>query len=165
MVKRRILTIAVVLWLAVIFLMSAKPADESADMSLSVGHIIGKVFVRDYGQMTEGEKEEFAERINYPVRKAAHASEYAILGILLTAALGSYNVEGKRRFAAAWMAGTLYAASDEFYQLFVPGRSGCITDVMIDSGGLLAGILLLMAVQRWKKGVYSRKLHEIWQKP
>lgn len=149
--KRRVLTIAVVLWLAVIFLMSAKPADESDNMSLSVGHIIGKVFVRDYTQMKEEEKEAFAERINYPVRKAAHAAEYAVLGVLLTAALGSYSIDGRRRVVTAWAAGTLYAASDEFHQLFVPGRSGCITDVMIDSAGLMTGILLLAAVQRWKK--------------
>lgn len=151
MMKRRVLTIAVVLWLVIIFLLSAKPADESDNMSLSVGHIIGKVFVRDYRQMTEEEKEAFAERINYPVRKAAHATEYAILGILLTAALGSYSIDGRRRVVTAWAAGTLYAASDEFHQLFVPGRSGCITDVMIDSAGLMTGILLLAAVQRWKK--------------
>ena len=54
--------------------------------------------------------------------------------------------KGKRILAAAWT-GILYAASDEFHQLFVPGRSGQITDVLIDSGGLLAGILLVVLIK------------------
>ena len=48
---------------------------------------------------------------------------------------------------AAAGTGILYAASDEFHQLFVPGRSGQITDVLIDSGGLLAGILLVVLIK------------------
>ena len=29
-----------------------------------------------------------------------------------------------------------YAATDEFHQLFVPGRAGMVTDVLIDSIGV-----------------------------
>ena len=42
----------------------------------------------------------------------------------------------------AWVVGTLYAASDEIHQLFVPGRSGQLRDVLLDSAGVAAGILL-----------------------
>ena len=36
----------------------------------------------------------------------------------------------------------LYACTDEFHQLFVPGRSGNFRDVIIDtSGGVLSAIL------------------------
>ena len=38
--------------------------------------------------------------------------------------------------------GSAYAATDEFHQLFVPGRSGQMTDVMIDSVGCLIGCLV-----------------------
>lgn len=44
--------------------------------------------------------------------------------------------------ATAWGISTAYAATDEFHQIFVPGRAGMVTDVMIDSSGALAGILL-----------------------
>ena len=40
----------------------------------------------------------------------------------------------------------LYAISDEFHQTFVAGRSGQITDVLIDLSGSLAGILLLSTI-------------------
>ena len=46
----------------------------------------------------------------------------------------------------AWVVGTLYAASDEIHQLFVPGRSGQLRDVLLDSDGVAAGILLAWAV-------------------
>lgn len=52
--------------------------------------------------------------------------------------------------------GSLYAASDEFHQLFVPGRSGRLTDVLIDSAGLLAGILVVCLIKQLRK-CYRRK--------
>ena len=36
-----------------------------------------------------------------------------------------------------------FAVSDEFHQLFVPGRSGNIKDVFIDTAGSVSGILLV----------------------
>ena len=42
-----------------------------------------------------------------------------------------------------WLIGSFYAASDELHQLFVPGRSGEIKDVLLDSLGVLLGVLLL----------------------
>ena len=39
----------------------------------------------------------------------------------------------------------LYASSDEIHQLFIPGRSGQFTDVLIDTSGGLAAILVVMA--------------------
>jgi VanZ family protein len=36
-----------------------------------------------------------------------------------------------------------YAASDEFHQTFVEGRHGAVTDVLIDSAGVLIAVALL----------------------
>ena len=68
------------------------------------------------------------------LRKAAHVSAYAVLGLLLARVLPPI---------AAWLAGVVYAASDELHQHFVPGRHGAPLDVAIDAVGLLLGILLL----------------------
>lgn len=46
------------------------------------------------------------------------------------------------------LTGALYAASDEFHQLFVPGRSGQISDVLLDSAGVCFGVLLGMLFWR-----------------
>ncbi|HEX2292317.1 MAG TPA: VanZ family protein [Gaiellaceae bacterium] len=68
------------------------------------------------------------------LRKIAHAAEFAILAILLV-----------RAFGDPWRAGVvavLYAVVDEIHQSFVPGRQGAVADVLIDSVGVLAGVLL-----------------------
>jgi len=69
------------------------------------------------------------------LRKLAHATEYAILGLLLLRALGR-----------AWLAlglGVLYAGSDELHQHFVSGRHGSPIDVAIDAAGVLIGVFLV----------------------
>jgi VanZ family protein len=53
----------------------------------------------------------------------------------------------------------LYAILDEVHQIFIPGRSGEIRDVFIDSSGSGTGILAYLAVSRITKRV-SRKLKE-----
>lgn len=156
--KKRIVTAAVMCWMIVIFLFSAKPADESEEMSLSVGKIIGRFFVSSYPEWTAEEQQKFAEKIDYPVRKSAHASEYAVLGVLVMEMLGTYGSKGGARLLLSQGIGTLYAASDEFHQLFVPGRSGQVTDVMLDSAGVLAGILIFGLAENWLRRRNSRRI-------
>jgi VanZ family protein len=67
------------------------------------------------------------------LRKGAHLTEYAILGVLLVRAL--------EREVPAFVLGVLYAASDEFHQSFVRGRHAAPLDVAIDSVGLALGLL------------------------
>ena len=69
------------------------------------------------------------------LRKLAHASEYAVLGLLLLRALG--------REWAAVAVGVLYAATDELHQHFVSGRHASPVDVAIDAAGVLAGVFLV----------------------
>ena len=73
------------------------------------------------------------------LRKAAHVTEYAILGFLLT-----------RAFAAvpAFALGVAYAATDELHQHFVAGRHASPIDVAIDALGVLAGIVVVPSAVR-----------------
>ena len=45
----------------------------------------------------------------------------------------------------------LYACTDEIHQLFVPGRSGMIRDVFIDSIGGIIGISIISIYENIKK--------------
>lgn len=92
--KKTIFTILVALWMGVIFWFSAQPAVESAKMSHSIGKIIGEALVPDFKTFSPEEQEEIAEKIDYPIRKAAHAMEYAVLGGLLVLMYGSYGIIG-----------------------------------------------------------------------
>lgn len=70
-------------WMVVIFSFSAREADESAAKSHSVGKMIGRLVIPEYRSWSEDKQGQFAEKIDFPVRKCAHASEYAVLGILI----------------------------------------------------------------------------------
>jgi VanZ family protein len=69
------------------------------------------------------------------LRKLAHVGEYAVLGALLYRAV--------RREPAAVFLGSLYAVTDEVHQSFVTGRNGSPVDWLIDTAGVVAGVLLL----------------------
>ena len=89
-----------------------------------------------------------AENIEFPVRKSAHASEYALLAMLCC---GLFMIENKNKksskyFVFSWMIAVLYACTDEYHQLFVPGRSGLLRDVMIDAVGAAVGALFIKFV-------------------
>jgi VanZ family protein len=75
------------------------------------------------------------------LRKGAHVTEYAILGLLLLRATG--------REAPAFLLGVAYAITDEFHQHFVSGRHSSPIDVAIDSAGVLIGILVLARARSW----------------
>jgi VanZ family protein len=73
------------------------------------------------------------------LRKAAHMTEYAILGALLLRALG--------RELPAFLAGVAYAVTDEIHQHFVEGRHASALDVVLDSVGVAIGIFILRLFQ------------------
>lgn len=158
--RRKIFAVAALLWMIVIFSFSAKVAEDSEEMSRSVGMLIGKAVIKEYKEWPGKRQAAFAAKIDYPVRKAAHASEYALLGILLTGAIMDIRKPWKRQLLACFLIGAAYAASDEFHQLFVPGRSGQIRDVMIDSAGVAAGIILACLAIRAFQCRKPRKIEE-----
>lgn len=145
--KRWVLFVLLIMWMGTIFYFSAKPAVQSAEMSASVGKMVGKLLVPGFDELEEEEQDSFAAGIDFVVRKSAHACEYAVLGILLF-----WNYEQKIRkrgqlAAISWISVAAYAATDEIHQLFVPGRSGQISDVLLDSLGGLAGVGFSVIIQ------------------
>lgn len=141
------LTITII-WMVVIFSFSAREADESAAMSHSVGKEIGRLVIPEFRSWSEDKQEQFAEKIDFPVRKCAHASEYAVLGVLILGTAYSFSEDQKKKTVLlSWGLATLYAATDEFHQLFVPGRSCQFRDVCIDSAGALIGVLLFSLIK------------------
>lgn len=146
----RIVTGAFVLgWMLVIFLFSAQPAGKSDDVSGTVAYkVVSTANQLFHGNLTGDEMENYARALNHPIRKAAHMTEYAILGLLLFAFYGSLTVTGKRRYLLSGITAALYAATDEIHQLFVPGRAGMFSDVCIDTAGVILGLFLLYFILR-----------------
>lgn len=141
--------IITLLWVAVIFSFSLQPATTSSEVSRGVGHWLVDTFVPFLSERLETMPVEQLELLHILLRKAGHFSEYFILGILAVLTV----LQTKLRYGklSALVFCVLVATVDETIQLFVSGRSGQVTDVMLDSVGALCGIAVLMGVRKvWK---------------
>jgi VanZ family protein len=85
------------------------------------------------------------------VRKSAHVIEYTVLALLLWRALRSVSLlrtETVMVFGAALLGSALFAASDEFHQIFVQSRTPSVHDVFLDVAGALLGLLIVTVFAR-----------------
>ncbi len=122
-----------------IFMFSSDTADESDAKS---NHIIVSIAEFLAGKnLTPAEREEKIEKYVVLVRKGAHFSIYLLLGLFTIGLVKEYRAIDWKWMFAVFVFCFLYACSDEVHQLFVPGRSGNIIDVGIDSIGSYFGIL------------------------
>lgn len=106
-----------------IFMMSHTPGNTSSKQSNIIVELIIQILpiARD--------------TLSFIVRKCAHMSEYAILLLLI---YKSYP-----KLSIAFITTFIYACSDEFHQLFIPGRAGLFQDVIIDCTGALIMLLII----------------------
>lgn len=134
-----------VLWMALIFYMSAKDAGESSEMSSPLAIWTAKTIVPGYADMTAEQQEKVVSTVEVIIRKGGHFTEYAILGALMYIVINMYAVK-KKSFILSLLLSALYAASDEIHQYFVPGRACMFGDVLIDSSGALVGIIACILI-------------------
>lgn len=137
--------VALLLWAAFIWghslIGGVASSAESGRVVALMRPLFEAVGVRDVDLMT------------FVVRKLAHFSEYAVLGVIACAfwrrvaegrAAGTASgIDARRR---ALLAGALLTCAvpclDEAIQLFVPGRCGSVRDVLIDLSGVAVGALI-----------------------
>lgn len=154
MKKKHCYAILCIFWMLVIFWFSAQVADDSQEMSDFFVRLLDALFSLDIMK-----NEIIQDMTSFLVRKAAHMSEYAILAILFGLTIREYKKEPWLLLALT--ATAAYAATDEFHQLFVPGRSGQLKDVLIDTAGGALGLgllALILYLQRRRKMKEYEKL-------
>ena len=130
-----------VLWMTVIFVFSSRNGEVSSNDS---GQIL--LFFQDFFSVP-GDKlsETVVYAATFVIRKSAHIFEYFVLGVLVSGSLYS-NKPNKKSVSTAFVLCVLYRASDEIHQLFVPGRSGMVRDVFIDSIGIALGVFIYRVI-------------------
>lgn len=145
--KKTVSLILIIIWMAVIFAFSSQPGTESSGTSGKATQIILDIIsiVVDF---TEEQKEDILEWLNPIVRKIAHFTIYLIGGLLIMNYINMYNINEKNKIAYSIVIGMLYATSDEIHQLFVEGRSGLATDVLIDTLGVATGVIIFYIVKK-----------------
>ncbi len=82
------------------------------------------------------------------VRKAAHFSIYALLGISVYQMFSSDPRTKEKALLLSLAICFLYACSDEAHQLLSEGRSGQFSDVLLDTCGSLCGAYFTRLLRR-----------------
>lgn len=133
--------VASVCWVAVIWGHSLLAGPESSAESGLVVAVVRPLFealgLADLDLMT------------LVVRKCAHFSEYAVLGVLASLCLRARRRDsGAAALPVELLAAFMCPFVDEAIQLGVPGRTGQLTDALIDLAGLITGVLLVALLGR-----------------
>lgn len=132
-----------------ISMFSGQDGNESQGMSDAVAGII--VDAADYLGFIDADgavRNEYIAKLSYPVRKAAHMTEYAIFTCCVVFGFYVWGRRGTALYIYALTVTFVYASSDEMHQLFVPERSGQFTDVLIDTAGGIIAVLVIILVRR-----------------
>ena len=128
--KKRILSILILLNLALIWGNSMLTGLSSEAVSGGVLALLGRylpVLLTEAGHTL--------------LRKAAHFSEFALLGLLYT---GRHRLSKGETPLHLMLFGMTVACIDETIQIFTPGRASSLIDVWIDASGFALGLLLIV---------------------
>lgn len=137
--KKIIKTLLFVSWLILIYLLSTETGDQSGSLSDGILLSIAKL-------LKISDTKAFVDTFGFFIRKLAHFSEYFILYILTYECFKEYNCP--KLIVVSVLFCVLYASFDEFHQLFVDGRCGQLSDVIIDSSGSIVSCFLWRLVKK-----------------
>jgi VanZ family protein len=133
-----ITTIAVML---IIFKLSSAIGEQSSKFTLQITEQIAKHIVFIMGKDVDN--------VNYLtniamwdnlVRKAGHVIEYALMAITINISFSFYHIRKWKSLFLCFGTCFVFACSDEIHQLFIAGRTGQLTDIIIDLVGIVLGI-------------------------
>ena len=135
---------------------SLVPGEESGSLSLGVLHHI-------HGALAAvGLPYEWVTHVL--VRKTAHFTEYAVLGIVAMQAFRPHRSPSAVPVLVTALALVLIPSIDETIQLFVGGRAGQVTDVLIDCSGALTGVLLTLLASFLWGAIHKRRTERAAEK-
>ncbi len=126
----KILTVMLIVVLAFIWGNSLLPGEQSAEVSNGLSDFIARLF----GITTED--------LGIIIRKAAHFSEYAVLGAVVYLLLKSKGKKEKELVLYCAVCMLLFPLIDETIQLIIPQRNGAVLDIWIDISGYVVGSLI-----------------------
>lgn len=136
--KFAVFTALTLLWMIVIFLFSAQPAEESyktSDLVLAIQQKYFDVFIK---KLTP-----------FLIRKMAHMAEFGLLAVFswITLRTGGDSLFKKNTYFNSFLAvllfASFYAFTDELHQFFVPGRNASVLDWLFDSLGALTALWIV----------------------
>ena len=127
---------AVVAWMGLIFFLSHQPGEQSGELS----GLIADTILRLFGK---GGNPALLDTFNSVLRTVAHGTAFFVLALLVGMAFHQVYVVDIPNGVVTLILCLLYAASDEWHQSIVPGRSSEWSDFFVDAGGVVLAILIL----------------------
>ena len=148
-------TIFVLVWMITVFIFSSQDGTQTLNTSGAFIQVIDSTLNNVESNNTNktdtvntqdnnNKKYNYSKELQTFVRKNAHYFLYTVGGIILSVFFYAFLKENKKIYAFAILTGMLYAMSDEFHQRFVAGRTSRITDIGIDTLGVITGTILVM---------------------
>lgn len=156
--KKKIIYITLtIIWMIIIFIMSSMNTNESNGKSKQTikktvqktTEISENIGITDI-KPTEKQVNETVNKLNFPLRKCAHATEYAVLAILIIFTLNSFWGKNYtiKKIVMAIIICFIYSLTDEYHQSFVLGRTCQFSDCLIDTLGSLIMCLGYLAIKK-----------------
>jgi VanZ family protein len=154
----------VLLWMALIFIFSSQPY-ESQDLKpwlksvlsfQQIEHYFSDVELKYGGHLISIEALGLTGFVEFFVRKSAHVTEYAVLGILIFQSLRILlpRVWGLSLISVSLS--YLYAVTDEYHQSFIFDRTPLFADVLLDTGGAILGIIVFILLSKLVSFLYGK---------
>ena len=125
--------------LILLFVFSGQNGEESAKVSQGITDIV-IMFLESVCPVLD------FDWLYHAIRKMAHFTLFALLGVGLCGAIEGIVV--KNKFLCILLIGFTIACSDEIHQLFSAGRSASFADVLLDESGVVAGYCLYAGIGR-----------------
>lgn len=130
-----------------IYSFSAQTGEESGNLSYTISYKIVEIGNETFDVgLSEERLDYFAGRIQYPVRKLAHMTEYFFLAVAVSFPFYVYGLRGFPLMLVVGLICVGFAAGDEYHQSFVDGRGPSKKDVLIDSIGAFGGIITVRII-------------------
>ena len=161
--KKIVLSILVILWMLIIFLFSNMSSETSNNSSMKIinntiketTELAESTGIIDE-KPTDKEIKSLVKDLNLPLRKFAHSTVYFILSVLLILTLKELFKDKKKVIILTLVISFIYACTDEIHQLFIFGRTGHFTDVLIDMIGVIISCLIYFILNKKREMNYEK---------
>lgn len=137
--KKIVSLILLIIWIIIIFMLSNQNGISSTSSSNIIVNFLYDIFKID------------KDILIFIVRKSAHIFEYFVLYLLTYNCFKNYNIKNIIIISITFC--ILCSSLDEVHQLFISGRTGKLTDVLVDSIGIILGCILIEVNYGKKKKV------------
>lgn len=135
------------LMMYMIYKLSAQDANTSSALSHQVSKFLVLAYNKICGKGYDNQTLNILIDAIHPyVRKGAHVTEYILLAMSVSLPMYVYRIRGFKLTCLAGLFCVIFAAFDEYHQSFVGGRVCDYHDVLIDSIGIIVGIIVIRIV-------------------